>query len=114
MDARNTFRLTTVTAAAAAPGIRGGARSAKPVSEVSAGVGYATNDGRQFGQGMASTKGAPRAVRLYLNRRRRRDALAALDGRWTGAASCASSTTARATGVTSSNTAGYPATSPAR
>ena len=82
MDARDTFRLTTVTAAvlAAISGIRGGARSAKPVSR-SAPAGYATNDGRQFGQHNGINEGGLRAVRLYLNRRRRDGHLAALDGR---------------------------------
>jgi MtrB/PioB family decaheme-associated outer membrane protein len=53
MDARDSFRLTTITAAvltAISPALAAELDPAKPVSEVRAGVGYATEDGRQFGQ----------------------------------------------------------------
>ncbi len=73
MDARDTFRLTTVTAAvlaAISPVFAAELDPAKPVSEVSAGVGYATNDGRQFGQyNGINESGAYGLFDLYLNRR---------------------------------------------
>ena len=53
MDAHDTFRLTTVTAAvltAMSPAFAAEIDPARPVSEVSVGIGYANNDGRQFGQ----------------------------------------------------------------
>ena len=53
MDAHDTSRLTTVTAAvlaAISPAFAAEIDPARPVSEVSVGIGYANNDGRQFGQ----------------------------------------------------------------